>query len=244
MKPNVLLGVNVDHVATIRQARYTTYPDPVEAAKLALQSGADFITIHVREDRRHVQEDDLARLSELEGVRINLEMALTDEMLEMALKYKPQDVCLVPEKREELTTEGGLDVVRYQQRTQAVCQALVQAGIQTSLFIEANEAHIQTAKAVGADVIELHTGAYAELSGEAQNQELVKIAKGIELGNDLGLQVNAGHGLHYDNVHAMMQLGGLKELNIGHGIVARALIVGFAQAVAEMRALMDEASQA
>lgn len=234
----IALGVNIDHVATLRQARGTRYPDPVHAGLLAEQSGADSLTLHVREDRRHIQERDLALLMQTHQTKINLEMAVTDEMLAMALKYRPQDVCLVPERREELTTEGGLDVVRHADRVGHACRVLADAGIRVSLFIEADEQQIAMASKLGAPVIELHTGHYAELSGAAQQAELDKIRAGASFAQGLGLSVNAGHGLHYHNVQAIAAIPGMEELNIGHAIVAAALFKGLAEAVREMKALM------
>lgn len=234
----IALGVNIDHVATLRQARGTRYPDPVHAGLLAEQSGADSLTLHVREDRRHIQERDLALLMETHQTKINLEMAVTDEMLAMALKYRPQDVCLVPERREELTTEGGLDVVRHAERVGHACRVLAEAGIRVSLFIEADEQQIAMASKLGAPVIELHTGHYAELTGAAQQAELDKIRTGAAFAQGLGLSVNAGHGLHYHNVQAIAAIPGMEELNIGHAIVAEALFKGLAEAVREMKALM------
>lgn len=234
----IALGLNIDHIATLRQARGTRYPDPVQAALLAEQHGADSITLHVREDRRHVQERDLALLTQMCQTKINLEMAVTEEMIDMALRYLPQDVCLVPEKREELTTEGGLDVVGQFERVQSACQRLAQAGIRVSLFIEPDEAQIQAAAAATAPVVELHTGRYAQLRSEAQWVELAKIQRAARLAAELGLSVNAGHGLHYHNVQAIAAIAEIEELNIGHAIIAEAVFKGLPAAVREMKIAM------
>ena len=238
----IKLGVNVDHVATIRQARMCHYPNPTQAAQLALAAGADSITIHIREDRRHIQEHDLIELQQLNGVRINLEMALTDEMLALAVKHQPKDICFVPEKREELTTEGGLDVQAFTESLKPAIATLQNHHMRVSLFIEADEAQIHAAKKCGADAIELHTGRYAllEPNSDEWQKERTLIQKMAELGTALGLQVNAGHGLHYDNVQAIAQLKQISEINIGHSIVARALMVGMPQAVKEMIEAMHE----
>jgi pyridoxine 5-phosphate synthase len=240
--PNrVLLGVNVDHVATLRQARGTRYPDPVQAALLAEEAGADGITIHPREDRRHIQERDVLLLTETLTTRMNLEMAVTEAMIELALKVKPAHVCLVPEKREELTTEGGLDVYSQESKIKDACSRLSEAGIEVSLFIDPDVAQIEASKRCGAQAIELHTGAYAEA---ASNRELLKelafIKEGVSCGHDLGLIVNAGHGLHYHNTHAVAAIPNINELNIGHSIIARALFVGLKQAIIDMRKILDE----
>lgn len=238
------LGLNIDHIATLRQARGTRYPDPVHAALLAEQYGADSITLHIREDRRHVQERDLALLTETCQTKINLEMAVTEEMLAMALQYRPQDVCLVPEKREELTTEGGLDVVGQFERVKDACQRLAAAGIRVSLFIEADEAQIQAAADAGAPVVELHTGHYAELSGDAQQLELRKIQQAARFAHQLGIVVNGGHGLHYHNVQAIAAIPEMVELNIGHAIIAEAVFKGLPTAVREMKLAMTMAKSA
>lgn len=238
----IFLGLNIDHVATLRQARGTNYPDPVKAALDAEMAGADSITLHLREDRRHIQDADLARISKLRQTKINLEMAATEEMVEIALRYQPEDVCLVPEKREELTTEGGLDVAGQQAWLTEVCQRLGDAGIRVSLFIDAEEAQIEAAKAVGAPVIELHTGTYAEMkSHDAINQELERIKAGAMLANRLGLLVNAGHGLHYHNVQAIAAIKEIEELNIGHAIIAHSVFTGLPEAVREMKRIIMEA---
>jgi pyridoxine 5-phosphate synthase len=236
----ILLGVNVDHVATLRQVRGTSYPDPAYAAMLAEEAGADGITIHPREDRRHIQDRDVRVLKETLQTRMNLEMAVTDAMLSFALDIQPEHCCLVPEKREELTTEGGLDVVTNESRVKSVCQSLGEHGIEASLFIDADEPQIEAAVRCGAPAIELHTGAYADaVSPNEQAVELARVVRGAEYARSLGLIVNAGHGLNYHNTHAIAAIPGINELNIGHSIVARALMVGFSQAVKDMRTLID-----
>lgn len=240
MNERILLGVNVDHVATLRQFRGTSYPDPAYAAMLAEEAGADGITIHPREDRRHIQDRDVRVLKETLQTRMNLEMAVTDAMLSFALDIQPEHCCLVPEKREELTTEGGLDVVTNESRVKSVCQSLGEHGIEASLFIDADEPQIEAAVRCGAPAIELHTGAYADaVSPSEQAVELARVVRGAEYARSLGLIVNAGHGLHYHNTHAIAAIPGINELNIGHSIVARALMVGFSQAVKDMRTLID-----
>jgi len=243
MQP-IYLGVNIDHVATLRQARGTRYPDPVKAALDAEQAGADSITLHLREDRRHIQDYDVERLIELRQTKVNLEMAATDEMVGIACRLRPEDVCLVPERREELTTEGGLDVASQVARLKEVCTRLDESGVRVSLFIDADKAQIDAAKETGAPVIELHTGHYAdlgEISRWGQEQELARIQAAAEYAHGLGLQVNAGHGLHYHNVQPIARIAEIVELNIGHAIVARAVFAGFAEAVREMKRLMVEA---
>jgi pyridoxine 5-phosphate synthase len=233
----VLLGVNIDHVATLRQARGTRYPDPVKAALDAEEAGADGITLHLREDLRHIQERDVRLLRELLQTRMNLEVALTAEMLAFAQEIRPAHVCLVPERREELTTEGGLDVVGQVQRIRDAIAALPESEV--SLFIDPELQQIQAAKACGALVIELHTGRYAEAeTQEEQASELQRLAKAVEFATGLGLVVNAGHGLHYHNVQPIAALPGINELNIGHAIVAQAVFVGFKQAVKDMAELI------
>jgi len=235
----IRLGVNVDHVATLRQARGTRYPDPVEAALTAEQAGADLITMHPREDRRHIQDRDVQLYQALGQTRLNLEMAVTEEMLTFAESVSPADVCLVPERREELTTEGGLDVVGQQAKMRAACERLAASGVRVSLFIDPDPAQITAAAEVGAPVIELHTGAYAEAPTEAlQQTEYTRLQAAVVEGAAAGLQVNAGHGLHYHNVGAIATLPEIEELNIGHAIVARAVFSGFAEAVREMKRLM------
>lgn len=238
------LGVNIDHVATVRQARGTIYPDPVEAALVAESGGADSITLHLREDRRHIQDKDVERLRDLLKTRMNLESAVTEEMVAIALHIKPQDICLVPERREELTTEGGLDVVRYFSQVKHACEKLTEAGIRVSLFIDADYAQIDAAVKAGAPVIEIHTGHYADAATEAQQQkELERIRAVSAYAFGQGLKVNAGHGLHYHNVQAIAAITEITELNIGHAIVAHALFVGLEQAVDEMKRLMLAARQ-
>ena len=235
--PRLLLGVNIDHIATLRQARGTRYPDPVQAALLAEEAGADGITVHLREDRRHIQERDVRLLAEVLNTRMNLEMAVTEAMIRLAEEVRPAHVCLVPEKREELTTEGGLDVVGGFAAIQAACQRLAAAGCEVSLFIDPEPSQIEAAARAGAPVIELHTGAYAEVTGEAAVKEHARLAAAVEMALELGLTVNAGHGLNYHNVEAIAAIPGLHELNIGHAIIARALFVGLKEAVAEMKRL-------
>jgi len=238
----LLLGVNIDHVATVRQARGTSYPDPVHAALLAEQAGADGITVHLREDRRHIQERDVRLLRETVQTKLNLEMALTGPMLALAEALRPQDCCIVPERREELTTEGGLDVRGQQDRVREGCARLAAAGIRVSLFIDPEPAQVDAAAAVGAPVVELHTGRYAEApTPEARRHELDTLAMAARHAAAAGLQVNAGHGLSYRNVHAVAALAALTELNIGHAIVARALLDGMSEAVAGMKRLMERA---
>lgn len=233
----VLLGVNIDHVATLRQARGTRYPDPVKAALDAEEAGADGITLHLREDRRHIQERDVRLLRDVLQTRMNLEVALTAEMLAFAQEIRPEHVCLVPERREELTTEGGLDVLGQVQRIRDAIAALPASEV--SLFIDPELQQIQAAKDCGAPVIELHTGRYAEAeTQEEQASELQRLAKAVEFATGLGLVVNAGHGLHYHNVQPIAALPGINELNIGHAIVAHAVFVGFKQAVKEMAELI------
>jgi len=234
----VLLGVNIDHVATLRQARGTRYPDPVQAAIEAEQAGADGITVHLREDRRHIQERDIALLAAVLQTRMNFEMAVTDEMVAYAEQLKPAHVCLVPERREELTTEGGLDVCGNEARVQAAVERLAAGGSEVSLFIDPDARQIEAAKRVGAPVIELHTGHYADTDGDEQAQALKRIEVAVNYARKLGLVVNAGHGLHYHNVEPIAAIPGINELNIGHAIIARALFSGLAQAVKDMRALI------
>ncbi len=240
----IKLGVNIDHVATIRQARGTRYPSVVQAALRAEQSGADSITLHLREDRRHIQDADVTALRNTLQTRMNLEMAVTDEMVGIALQVKPQDVCLVPERREELTTEGGLDVVRYFDKVKSATERLSNAGIRVSLFIDPDPAQLDAAKKMNAPVVELHTGAFADAADDLQQQrELVRIQQAVVHGVELGLAVNAGHGLHYHNVQHIARIPGVEELNIGHAIVAHALFVGWDNAVREMKSLMVAAAR-
>ena len=237
----LLLGVNVDHVATLRQARGTDYPDPVAAALIAERSGADSITVHLREDRRHIQDHDLPRLAKQMQTRMNLEMAVTPEMIAIATDLKPADCCLVPEKREELTTEGGLDVLAAGDNVADACHELATAGIRVSLFIDPAREQLQAAADAGAAVVELHTGAFAEATGSDQDHELNRIVDAAAFGAKLGLRIHAGHGLHYDNVAPIAAIPEIVELNIGHGIVARAVFDGFAVAVQEMKRCMQAA---
>lgn len=238
------LGVNVDHVATLRQARRTTYPDPLFAALVAEQAGADSITIHLREDRRHIQDRDVQLCKDALQTRLNLEMAATEEMVKIALKVRPSDCCLVPERREEVTTEGGLDVVGHEAALQPICRRLADAGIRVSLFIDPETTQLDAARRLGAPVVELHTGAYAEAQGDKRNQEFERIERAAVHGQRIGLTVHAGHGLNYHNVQPIAALEPIVELNIGHSIVARAVIDGMQTAVAEMKRLMLAARRA
>ena len=237
----VLLGVNIDHIATLRQARGTRYPEPVQAALVAEQAGADGITVHLREDRRHINDRDVELLAQTLQTRMNLEMAATEEMVGIACRIQPPHCCLVPEKREELTTEGGLDVAGNKAWIAQCCQRLGQAGIEVSLFIDADEAQIVAARECGAPAIEIHTGGYADAAtvGE-QQQELARIRSGVAFALEQGLVVNAGHGLHYHNTLPIAEIPGINELNIGHSIIARAAITGLDEAVRSMRALLDK----
>jgi len=237
----ILLGVNIDHIATLRQARGTKYPDPVQAAILAEEAGADGITLHLREDRRHIQERDVILFKDVLQTKMNLEMAVTNEMLAIAEKVQPADCCLVPEKREELTTEGGLDVYSQKDKIKDACKRLKNAGINVSLFIDADKKQIDSAVEVGAPIIEIHTGHYADLTGNQQQQEFETIKTNVEYAHSLGLQVNAGHGLHYHNVQKLAAIPQIVELNIGHAIITRAVFTGLKEAVAEMKRLMLEA---
>ena len=232
------LGINIDHIATLRNARGTIYPDPLKAARLAEEAGADLITLHLRDDRRHIKDADLLALRPLIKTRMNLECAVTPEMLNIACQVKPHDVCLVPEKREEVTTEGGLDVIGHFAAVKAATTQLQNAGIRVSLFIDPEEKQIQAAKDIGATVVELHTGRYADLDGDAQVQELERIRKAAQFGVNIGLRVNAGHGLHEGNVLPIAAIAELSELNIGHAIVAEALFKGWQKAIVDMKALM------
>ena len=239
MNNQPLLGINIDHAATVRQARGTVLPDPVEIALLAEQAGADYITLHLREDRRHIQDHDVQRMRERLTTHMNLEMAVTEEMLAIAENVRPAEVCLVPEKREELTTEGGLDVLSQREKIAAACQRLTAAGIRVSLFIDPNPEQIAAAAAVGAPVVEIHTGHYAEFRAEARQQALNQIITAVSAAEALGLYVNAGHGLDYHNVQPIAANPGIRELNIGHAIIARAVYVGISQAVAEMKQIIN-----
>ncbi|MBE0150885.1 pyridoxine 5'-phosphate synthase [Serratia sp. PL7] len=239
---DLLLGVNIDHIATLRNARGTNYPDPVQAAFIAEQAGADGITVHLREDRRHITDRDVRILRQTIQTRMNLEMAVTDEMLDIAIELKPQFCCLVPEKRQEVTTEGGLDVAGQQDKMTVAVERLAQAGILVSLFIDADHRQIDAAVAVGAPYIEIHTGAYAEAQGDLAIQaELKRIAKAATYAASKGLKVNAGHGLTYHNVQPIAALPEMHELNIGHAIIGQAVMSGLPAAVTDMKLLMREA---
>jgi len=238
----IRLGVNIDHIATLRQQRGTRYPSPVQAALLAESAGADLITLHLREDRRHIQDADVHILRGLLQTRMNLEMAITDEMLAIAVQVRPHDACLVPERRQELTTEGGLDVAGQFEQVKHACRTLAAAGVRVSLFIDAEDRQLQAAVEAGAPVVELHTGRFADAESETEAaHELERLRAAVAAGDALGLSVNAGHGLHYHNVQAVAALPGIEELNIGHAIVAQALFVGWENAVREMKRLMLEA---
>lgn len=239
---SIFLGLNIDHVATLRQARGTHYPDPIKAALDAEMAGADSITLHLREDRRHIQDADVELISAMRQTKVNLEMAATQEMVEIACRVEPEDICLVPEKREELTTEGGLDVAGQQAWLTEVCQTLAEAKCRVSLFIDPDKTQIAAAKAVGAPVVELHTGTYAELvNADEIEAELNRIKEATAYAKSLGLIVNAGHGLHYHNVHAIAAIQDIEELNIGHAIIAQAIYSGLPEAVREMKRIMVEA---
>ena len=235
------LGVNIDHVATVRNARGTVYPDPLQAAILAEQAGADVITLHLREDRRHIRDADVEAIRPRLTTRMNLESAITEEMLEIACRIRPQDVCLVPERRNEVTTEGGLDVIRYFDEVRAAIGRLEKHDIRVSLFIDADDEQIRASAEAGAPVIELHTGRYADTEGDEQKKEYDRIRRAVRTGVTQGLKVNAGHGLHYTNVQAIAAIPDIAELNIGHAIVAHALFVGWENAVREMKTIMVRA---
>jgi pyridoxine 5-phosphate synthase len=242
MKKDILLGVNIDHIATLRQARGTRYPDPVQAAIDAEEAGADGITLHMREDRRHIQARDVRLIKEVLQTRMNLELAVTDAMLDFAEEIKPEHTCLVPEKREELTTEGGLDVLKHYKIVEQAVKRLSAMGSEVSLFIDPDLDQIDAARAIGAPAIELHTGCYADAASETlQQEELQRIQRAAQHAFKLGLIVNAGHGLHYHNVKSIAKIKELHELNIGHAIIARALFCGLKEAVRQMRELMQEA---
>lgn len=239
---SILLGVNIDHVATLRQARGTSYPDPVAAALLCEQAGAEGITLHLREDRRHIQDDDVRRMRPVLKTRMNLELAVTDEMVAFAIEIQPQHVCFVPERRQELTTEGGLDVLGHFEKVKNATQALVAIGCDVSLFIDADLKQIDAAIACGAPTIELHTGAYADaISTDEQHTELARIRHAANYAKNKGLVVNAGHGLNLDNVAPIAQIKAINELNIGHSIIAESVFVGLAQAVKEMKQAIKNA---
>ena len=237
------LGINIDHIATLRNARGTIYPDPIKAARLAEEAGADLITLHLREDRRHIKDADLIALRPLIKTRMNLECAVTPEMLAIACKIQPHDVCLVPEKREEVTTEGGLDVIGHFDAVKAATAQLKNAGIRVSLFIDPDEKQIKASKECGASVVELHTGRYADVSGAEQLIELERIKKAAEYGSSMGLRVNAGHGLNENNVLPIAAIPELSELNIGHAIVAEAVFKGWQKAITDMKSLMNQGRQ-
>lgn len=245
MPEPIRLGVNIDHVATLRQVRGTVYPDPLYAAFQAAEAGADGITMHLREDRRHIQDRDVERVREHVQCRLNFEMAATDEMLGIALRIAPDDCCIVPEKREELTTEGGLDVVGGEERLQPACDRLARAGIRVSLFIDPDAEQIDAAMRVGVPAVEIHTGRYADAGDDmTREDELRAIVDAVDHARACGLIVNAGHGLHYHNVEPVARIRAIHELNIGHALVARAVSVGLPAAVREMKRLMREAQQA
>ncbi len=235
----IKLGLNIDHVATLRQARGACYPNVVRAALICEEAGADAITLHLREDRRHIQDADVATLRGMLQTRMNLECAVTEEMITLALRTKPHDICLVPEKREELTTEGGLDVVRYFDAVQRATQRCSDAGIRVSLFVDADERQLEAAWKAGAPVVEIHTGKYADAdSVPARAAELERIQRAAQHAHALGLQVNAGHGLHYHNVRPIVAIPHIEELNIGHSVISEALFIGLEQAVKKMKALL------
>lgn len=235
------LGVNIDHVATVRNARGGDNPDPVRAARLAEKAGADGITAHLREDRRHISDDDIARLSRELEIPLNLEMAATDEMLAIAVKARPHAACIVPEKREERTTEGGIDAAGHFARLKPVVSALAGAGIRVSLFIEPDHRQIDAARSLGAPVVELHTGAYANAAGSAREALLHKIRDAAVYGTSIGLEIHAGHGLTFDNVQPIAALAEIRELNIGHFLIGEAIFVGLVDSIQKMRRLMDDA---
>ena len=235
------LGVNIDHVATIRNARGGRFPDPVRAAKLAAKAGADGITAHLREDRRHISDDDIERLSREIDLPLNLEMASTDEMLQIALKHRPHAACIVPEKREERTTEGGIDAAGQHERLAPIVRALSDADVRVSLFVEADRKQLDAAKAVGAPVVELHTGAYCDTAGSKRESHLRAIREASAYGASMGLEIHAGHGLTYENVGPVAAISEIVELNIGHFLVGEAIFVGLESSIRRMRALMDEA---
>jgi pyridoxine 5-phosphate synthase len=238
----ILLGVNIDHVATLRQARGTEYPSPLDAALMAEEAGADYITLHLREDRRHIQDRDVAVMRKALRTRMNLEAALTPEMIAFALRIRPHDVCLVPERRAELTTEGGLDAAGGLRRIERACRELGRAGVRVSLFIDAAKRQIDAALKAGAPIVELHTGRYAEARGSrGRTSAIDRIRAAAEYADRNGLQVNAGHGLNYANVRDIAAIPQIRELNIGHAIIARSVFTGIAQAVREMKALMESA---
>jgi pyridoxine 5-phosphate synthase len=239
----IRLGVNVDHVATVRQARRVDVPDPVEAALMAERAGADGITVHLREDRRHIQERDVQLLRQRLQTKLNLEMAVTPSMLAFAENLRPDDACFVPEKREELTTEGGLDVVSHRQKIREAAQRLQGRGVRVSLFVDPGTAQMEASRDAGAHAVEIHTGAYCNALGVEREKQLEAILEASKLAQSLGLEVHGGHGLNYDNVPAIAQIPEMTELNIGHSIIARAIIVGIEQAVREMKDLLSKAKE-
>ncbi|WP_417794985.1 pyridoxine 5'-phosphate synthase [Terasakiella pusilla] len=241
MQNKLRLGVNIDHVATIRNARGGSFPDPIRAARLAARAGADGITAHLREDRRHISDSDITRLTNEVNLPLNFEMAATQEMLDIALRHRPHAACIVPEKREERTTEGGLDAKGKFDKLKPFVERLSVAGIRVSLFIEANLAQLDAAKALGAPVIELHTGAYCEEVGEKRDRELKRIVEAAAYADELGLECHAGHGLTYDTVKPIAEIPTIQELNIGHFLIGEAVFCGLAEAMEKMRSLMDEA---
>ncbi|MGF1639357.1 MAG: pyridoxine 5'-phosphate synthase [Rhodospirillales bacterium] len=241
MPPGLRLGVNIDHVATIRNARGGAHPDPVRAARLAVGAGADGITAHLREDRRHISDADIESLRRELSVPLNLEMAATSEMLGIALRHRPHAACIVPEKREERTTEGGLDAIAGRDHLVPVVRALADAGIRVSLFVEPSPAQVDAARSVGAPVVELHTGAYCQAQGEARRRELARIVEAARYARSIGVECHAGHGLTFDNVAAIAAIAAIVELNIGHFLVGEAIFCGIERSVQRMRALMDEA---
>jgi pyridoxine 5-phosphate synthase len=240
-KNNLRLGVNIDHVATVREARGSAYPDPVRAAKIAEAAGADGITAHLREDRRHISDADIERLVGAIRIPLNLEMAATDEMLAIALRSKPHAACIVPEKREERTTEGGIDAAGQHNRLAPLVRQLGTARIRVSMFVEPDKAQLDAAKALGAPVVELHTGAYCEAEGAERERLLQKLGDGAAYAASIGLEVHAGHGLTFDNVKPIAAIPEIRELNIGHFLVGEAIFVGLENSIRHMRALMDEA---
>jgi len=242
VKKEILLGINIDHIATLRQARGTSYPDPVQAAMLVEQAGADGLTLHLREDRRHIQDRDVKLIKQILNIPMNLEMALTEEMLNIAIRIKPENCCLVPERREELTTEGGLDADGQYEQLRDGCQRLADAGICVSLFIDPEQQQLEAAARINVPVVEIHTGSYANaVTKQDKNNEYLRIVRAVELGSELELQVNAGHGLNYQNVKPVAALSAIRELNIGHAIIARSVFTGLDEAVREMKRLMLEA---
>jgi pyridoxine 5-phosphate synthase len=235
------LGINIDHVATVRNARGGEHPDPIMAAKIAEKAGADGITAHLREDRRHIRDDDIFRIKEEIGLPLNFEMAATEEMLQIALKVKPHACCLVPEKRAEVTTEGGLDVISGQQYLTIFTRKLKDAGIRVSLFIDPDSAQVEAAKEIGADIVELHTGSYSHASGDKQIKQLQRIINAAQAAEKIGIECHAGHGLNFDNVQGVAEIKNIVELNIGHFLIGEAIFIGLEAAIKKMRALMDAA---